>query len=241
MSVERRSRRLIVRLYLFPLLASVAILVILAFGAGVMARPLFIPDPPPEFLPANGKGGIPEPTPTPFGPTATTPEPPPTATPFVVPYEPYILLLASSIPLRSGPGIHFPTLAQGLRDQGYFLLGISVDSQWWAVQLFGVPGNMAWVERHSTMAYNATGLPVITAYDPLPGVHPIPGKGHLLIVVESIIREGPGVTYVPIQDAVPGEWFRVAGESADGLWLAVSLDGLSSRLGWVRADAGYLY
>lgn len=245
MSVDRRSRRLIVRLYLFPLLATVAFLLTLAFGAGVWARPLLIADESTEIV--NGWGGlppitpIPSLTPTPFGPTVAAPVPPPTATPFVPPREPYLLLLASSIPLRAGPGVYYPTLAQGLRDQGYFLLGISADSQWWAVQLLGVPGNMAWVERRSTKEYNATGLPVMYAYDPLPGLYTVPGKTHLLVMIESTVREGPGVTYRPIQETAPGEWFRLAGTSADGLWLAVSVDGLSSRLGWLRGDAGKLY
>jgi len=246
MSVDRRSRRLIVRLHLYPLLATVAILLTLAFAAGVLARPLVIPDKSHE---EEGWVGNPTPTPihtptpTPFGPPPAAPVPPPTATPFVAPREPYVLLLVSSTPLRAGPGVHYHTFAQGMRYQGYFLLGISEDTLWYAVQLPGVPGNMAWVESRLTIAYNATRLPVMPAYNPAPPIdpYPTPGKAHLLVMVESAIREGPGVAYLPIRTVAPGEWFRLAGSSPDGLWLAISLDGVSSDLGWLRADAASLY
>lgn len=229
----------------FAVLAA-AVMIALGFGAGVLARPLVLPDPTPVV---SFTGGFPSPTPipsatpTPYGETFVSLVLPPTATPFVIPPQPYLLLLVSSTPLRAGPGVHYHTLAQGMRHQGYFLLGISDDTLWYAVQLPGVAGNMAWVERRSTIAYNATGLPLMDAPAPAQSVspYPTPGKAHLLVMVDSAIREGPGVTYRPIRDAAPGEWFRLAGSSADGLWLAVSVDGLSSRLGWLRADACNLY
>ncbi len=245
MSVDRRSRRLLVRLHLYPLLATGAILLTLAFVAGVLARPLVIPDPPAEPKGAWGDQPtlIPSATPTPYGVPRVSLVLPPTATPWATPQQPYLMLLASSVPLRAGPGVQYFTYAQGMRNQWYYLLGISADSLWYAVQLPGVPGNMAWIESRWTIAYQATGLPVMSAHSPEAAIYPYPtpGKAHLLVIVESTIREGPGVTYLPIRTAVPGEWYRLAGSSPDGLWLAISLDGISSRLGWVRADAANLY
>lgn len=241
MSVDRRSRRLIVRLYLFPLLASVAVLITLAFVAGVMARPLIIPAPTPEPIPPTVITIPPLPTSTPFGPAIPSPLPPPSPTPFAAPGQPYIIVLASSTPLRAGPGVHYPTLRLAMRDDWYFLLGISEDKQWWRVRLPGEAGDTAWIERRATIDYDSAEVKVEPNTDPLLGIRAVPGKTHVLVMTESTIREGPGITFLPIQVAAPGRWFRLVGESQDGLWWAVSIDGLSGQLGWLRAETGEMY
>lgn len=191
---------------------------------------------------AAGWGGMPTAAPTPLR-DAAPPDvfPPPTPTPIAIPHTPYLLALAGATPLRAGPGVEFETLRRTAAFEGFVMLGASADGGWWAVRLPGVPGNMAWIDRRAALAYLTVGLPVFPALERV-DLYPIPGERHLMIVADTAaLRSGPGLIFAALQKARRGDWFLLAGSSRDGKWLAVSIDGVSGRLGWVRAAAAETY
>ena len=140
----------------------------------------------------------------------------------------------------SGPGTNYVVYGAFLGSATAIAVGVSADSQWYAISVPVAPGGTGWVSALYSLPQNTGGLPVLAA-PPVPTsvdlVPPAAGDPQATALVNVYIRTGPGQNYPAYGIAPTGSTARVIGKSEDGLWWVVRLDPakVGAGYGWVEA------
>jgi uncharacterized protein YraI len=214
-----------------------------------------------SILAACGPAATPEPTATAVPPTAVPPtavpptEVPAAATPVPDPAyyenEPVAVVPAGeagkpmvtaayNTAIFSGPGTNYVVYGAFLGSSTAIAVGISADSQWYAISVPVAPGGNGWVSALYVIPQDTAGLPVLAA-PPVPPttalVPPAAGDPQATALANVYVRTGPGTNYPAYGIAPAGAMARVIGKSEDGLWWVVRLDPtvVGAGYGWVEA------
>jgi uncharacterized protein YraI len=214
-----------------------------------------------SLLAACGPAATPEPTTVPataVPPTAVPPtEVPAAATPVPDPAyyenEPVAVVPAGeagkpmvtaayNTAIFSGPGTNYVVYGAFLGSSTAMAVGISADSQWYAISVPVAPGGTGWVSALYVIPKDTTGLPVLTS-PPVPSsvalVPPQAGDPQVTALANVYVRTGPGQNYPAYGIAPAGTMARVIGKSEDGLYWVVRLDPTVVGAGYGWAEAAY--
>ena len=151
-----------------------------------------------------------------------------------------LVTAAVNTAIRSGPGTNYVVYGAFLGGSTASAVGISEDSQWYAISMPVAPGGTGWVSAAYVLPENTSGLPV-TAAPPVPPtvelVPPASGDPQATTLTDVFVRTGPGETYPAYGIAITGATARVIGKSEDGQWWTVRLDPqvVGNGYGWVSA------
>lgn len=155
---------------------TLAALAQLALALGV-ARPELVaylpsptPAPTPTPLPPTPTPVPPSPTPTPEPPTPTPTPEPPTATP--TPAGPPVVIAASDINVRQGPGLGYPVIGNLTTGEVALLVGRNAAGDWW--QIRREDGEIGWVLAQLVVVEGDAGSIPVAEAPPLPTRPPAP-------------------------------------------------------------------
>lgn len=144
--------------------------------------------------------------------------------------------------IRSGPGTNYVVYGAFVGSSTAIAVGISADSQWFAISIPVAPGGTGWVSALYVIPQDTTGLPVLPN-PPVPPtldlVPPQAGDPQATALTEVYVRTGPGESYPAYGIAVTGSTARVIGKSEDGQWLTVRLDPTVVGLGYGWVATAY--
>jgi uncharacterized protein YraI len=159
-----------------------------------------------------------------------------------VPGQP-LVEAATNTAIRSGPGTNYVVYGAFLGGSTAIAVGISQDSQWYAVSVPVAPGGTGWVSAAYVLAENTDGLPVLVA-PPVPAsvelVPPQAGDPQVTTLAEVYVRSGPGDTYPAYGIAPTGATALVIGKSQDGLWWTIRLNPQNVGIGYGWVAAAYV-
>ncbi len=140
----------------------------------------------------------------------------------------------------SGPGTNYVVYGAFLGSSTAIAVGISADSQWYAISVPVAPGGTGWVSAVYVLPRDVSGLPVLPA-PPVPPttalVPPQASDPQATVLTNAFVRTGPGQNFPAFGIAPAGAMARVIGKSEDGLWWVVRLDPtvVGVGYGWVEA------
>ncbi len=207
-----------------------------------------------------------QPTPVPTAvPSTETPVPPPTAVPPTSTPTPYPEIVEppvydgapvavlptpaagqptatanSNTWIYSGPGTNYVVYAAMNGGTQALVVGVDETKQWFVISVPVAPNGIGWVAGSAVTVTNAGELPVYTAPPPPPSVDmipPGPSDPQATVLIETMVRSGPGNTYPAYGFAQTGKTGWVLGKSADNLWWMVRIDPtkVGAGNGWVDA------
>lgn len=119
---------------------------------------------------------------------------------------PYATVRSSGATLYAGPGVGFWTLGRLRANAIVPIIGISTDQQFWQVN---TPFGAGWVRDAEVSATNVEGVPMVEVG--------LIGR----VVVNSVVRAGPGVQAARLGTLGRGRQFYILGTNADGSWLRI--------------------
>jgi uncharacterized protein YraI len=143
----------------------------------------------------------------------------------------------------SGPGTNYVVYGAFLGSATAVAVGISADSQWYAISMPVAPGGNGWVSAVFVLPQDTAGLPVLPSPPVPPTVELVPpatGDPQATALVQTYVRTGPGDTYPAYGIAQPGKTARVIGKSEDGQWLVVRANPQVIGNGYAWAALAYL-
>jgi len=154
--------------------------------------------------------------PTAVPPTAVPPTPVPdpayyegepvAVVPAGVPGQPMVTA-AYNTAIFGGPGTNYVVYGAFLGSATAVAVGISTDSQWYAISVPVAASGTGWVSAVYVLPQDTAGLPVL-ASPPVPPtvdlVPPAEGDPQATALVQTYVRTGPGDTYPAYGIAQPG-------------------------------------
>jgi uncharacterized protein YgiM (DUF1202 family) len=230
----------------------VALLIVAILAAcGPAATPVAPTAVPPTAVPPTAVPPTAVP-PTAVPPTAVPPTPVPdpayyegepvAVVPAGVPGQPMVTA-AYNTAIFSGPGTNYVVYGAFLGSATAIAVGISTDSQWYAISVPVAPSGTGWVSAVFVLPQDTAGLPVLASPPVPPTVELVPpaeGDPQATALVQTYVRTGPGDTYPAYGIAQPGMAGRVIGKSEDGQWLVLRADPKVIGAGYVWAALAYL-
>ena len=156
-----------------------------------------------------------------------------------VPGQPMVTA-AVNTSIRSGPGTNYVVYGAFLGGSTATAVGISQDSQWYAITVPVAPGGTGWVSVAYVLAQDTSGLPVLASPPVPPTVELVPpaaGDPQATALTEVYVRTGPGEQYPAYGIALTGSTALVIGKSQDGAWWTIRLNPatVGAGYGWVSA------
>ncbi len=154
-----------------------------------------------------------------------------------VPGQPMVTAAANTS-IRSGPGTNYVVYGAFLGGATATAVGISQDSQWYAISVPVASGGTGWVSAAYVLPQDTSGLPVLAAPPVPPTVDLVPpaaGDPQAVALTEVYVRSGPSEQYPAYGIAKTGAVAYVLGKSQDGAWWTVRLNPatVGAGYGWV--------
>lgn len=126
---------------------------------------------------------------------------------------PYVIVMATFLNIRSGPGINYSVLGQAFGAETLPVVGRTADSQWYQVETrFGT----GWVHTAYVVARNEFGGAPITT-GTAAGAE-IVGPFGIINTGALHIRSGPGAQYSSLGTLAGGTQTRIVGRTTDWTW-----------------------
>jgi uncharacterized protein YraI len=142
-----------------------------------------------------------------------------------------------------GPGTNYVVYGAFLGSATAVAVGVSADSQWYAISVPVAPGETGWVSALYVLPQDTAGLPVLPS-PPVPPtvelVQPQAGDPQATTLTQTYVRTGPGDTYPAYGIAQTSKTARVIGKSEDGQWLFVRVNPQVIGAGYAWAAIAYL-
>lgn len=175
-------------------------------------------------------------------PSGPTPNPslPPAIVPTADPSGPSAVANFNTT-IYSGPGTNYVVYGAFLGSQTAVVVGISEDSQWWAISVPVAPGGNGWVAATAVTVTNANNVPTLPT-PPVPETTDILPPGatdpQATTLANTYVRSGPAANYPAYGIAPAGVTGRVIGKSEDGQWWAIRInpERVGVGYGWVSAQ-----
>ena len=189
----------------------------------------------PTSLPPTSVPPTPVP-PTPVPPTSVPatsapdpayfPDEPVAVVPAGVPGQPMVEAAINTV-IYSGPGRNYVVYGAFLGGVTAKAVGVSTDSQWYAISVPVAPGGNGWVSAAFVLPTNVSGLPVLASPPIPPTVDMVPpqqGDPQATALAQIFVRSGPSNNFPAFGIAQVGRTALVIGKSEDGAWLVVRAD-----------------
>ncbi|MFC1879395.1 SH3 domain-containing protein [Chloroflexota bacterium] len=142
----------------------------------------------------------------------------------------------------SGPGDDYSVLGSLAEDQKAEIVGVSVDSLWWAISIKSELYERGWISVDGVSAENTIGLPIIRVNKGTPEAGP---PSNFPVFEEgtpvAIAIENIEIFYQPDQQSdtlgilEAGRQAEIVARSGDGRWWAIRMPYIDSGQGWVSA------
>ena len=189
--------------------------------------------------------------PTAVPPTAVPPTPAPdpayyenepvAVVPAGVPGQPMVEAAINTV-IFSGPGTNYVVYGAFLGGSTAVAVGISSNSQWYAISVPVAPGGNGWVSATYVLPSNISGLPVLPTPPVPPTVQMVPpatGDPQTTTLAQTFVRTGPASSYPAYGIAEVGRTARVIGKSEDGAWLVVRVNPQVVGLGYAWVETAF--
>lgn len=140
------------------------------------------------------------------------------------------LTASANVEIRSGPSIDFPSIGILEKGQSAEVVGVSPDTQWWAIKLPYVDSGRAWVPAGQVAVRNTELVTVVNVEVPTRELATV------LAVANINVRSGPGLDYERIGLLEEGQTAEVLGMDEGGYWFFIRLFTGSDIQGWIAKD-----
>jgi len=170
-------------------------------------------------------------------PDAVAPMPIPTPT-----FPPGSAWLAAIkfITIFSGPGEENTKLGMLEGGEKARIVGKNPDSDWWAIRVPYVEGEIGWVNDAQVQAYDTGGVTVFDETDVVSAseteVVPADELPRLQAIAPTNVRSGPGMEFERIGLLSEGQEAEILGKDPNEFWWLIKIASVEGERGWVSRD-----